>query len=279
VRAGRVEARVQPHGHPHGCCAVLLPAVRRRRLHDIVVPPHVQRGQQDAMHDGQPDPRVVAAHGARAPVRVGRCAHDWGGEAARRCGAVGVVRGGGDGSAGEYLLLQLRARLQTECAEEVGKGTGDRANASAVQECVRHGMDSLHAVVGRRSCWRRQRPAVAASALATEGGVKESLNRGKGDLSKTNKALLPETKNELLVGSEQELEATTTTGNDGALMNSITAIMSPQNGFSDQEKEGENNNKQEEDADDTEEEEEEDEEVGEDEEEEEEEKNAQDHEE
>ncbi|RNC55726.1 putative elongation factor 1-gamma (EF-1-gamma) [Trypanosoma cruzi] len=37
VRAGRVEARVQPHGHPHRCCAVLLPAVRRRRLEELVV--------------------------------------------------------------------------------------------------------------------------------------------------------------------------------------------------------------------------------------------------
>ncbi|RNC53980.1 putative elongation factor 1-gamma (EF-1-gamma) [Trypanosoma cruzi] len=46
------------------------------------------------MHDGQPDPRVAAAHGARAPVRVGRCAHHWGGEAARHCGAVGVARPG-----------------------------------------------------------------------------------------------------------------------------------------------------------------------------------------
>ncbi|KAF8307118.1 hypothetical protein TcBrA4_0020940 [Trypanosoma cruzi] len=39
--------------------------------------------------------RVVAAHRARAPVRVVRCAHDWGRVAARHCGAVCVVRGGG----------------------------------------------------------------------------------------------------------------------------------------------------------------------------------------
>ncbi|EAN81364.1 elongation factor 1-gamma (EF-1-gamma), putative, partial [Trypanosoma cruzi] len=53
--------------------------------------PQAQGGQQDAVHDGQPDPRVVPAHGARAQVRVRCCTHDWGGEAARRCGAVGVV--------------------------------------------------------------------------------------------------------------------------------------------------------------------------------------------
>ncbi|RNC41211.1 mucin-associated surface protein (MASP) [Trypanosoma cruzi] len=90
--AGSVGVRVQPHGHPHGCCAVLLPALRRRRLHDVVLPLQAQLGRQAAAHDGQPDPRVVAAHGARAPVLVGRCAHDCGGEAARRCGAVCVAR-------------------------------------------------------------------------------------------------------------------------------------------------------------------------------------------
>ncbi|RNF03157.1 elongation factor 1-gamma (EF-1-gamma) [Trypanosoma cruzi] len=41
-----------------------------------------------------PDPRVVAAHGARGPVCVGRCTHDCGGEAARHCGAVCVARPG-----------------------------------------------------------------------------------------------------------------------------------------------------------------------------------------
>ncbi|KAF5219270.1 hypothetical protein ECC02_007783 [Trypanosoma cruzi] len=50
-----------------------------------------QRGHRDAVHDGQPDPRVVPAHGARAQVRVRRCTHHWGGEAARHCGAVCVV--------------------------------------------------------------------------------------------------------------------------------------------------------------------------------------------
>ncbi|KAF8283223.1 hypothetical protein TcYC6_0026080 [Trypanosoma cruzi] len=54
----------------------------------------VQGGQRDAVHDGQPDPHVVAAHGARVSARIGRSAHDWRGEAARRCGAVCVARPG-----------------------------------------------------------------------------------------------------------------------------------------------------------------------------------------
>ncbi|RNE97087.1 putative elongation factor 1-gamma (EF-1-gamma) [Trypanosoma cruzi] len=53
------------------------------------------QGQRDAVRDGEADPRVVAAHGKRAPLRVLRCAHDWGRVAARHCGAVCVVRGGG----------------------------------------------------------------------------------------------------------------------------------------------------------------------------------------
>ncbi|PBJ76083.1 elongation factor 1-gamma (EF-1-gamma) [Trypanosoma cruzi cruzi] len=53
------------------------------------------QGQRDAVRDGEADPRVVAVHGKRAPVRVVCCAHDWGRVVARRCGAVCVVRGGG----------------------------------------------------------------------------------------------------------------------------------------------------------------------------------------
>ncbi|RNC42835.1 putative elongation factor 1-gamma (EF-1-gamma) [Trypanosoma cruzi] len=50
-------------------------------------------GQRDAVRDGEADPRVFAAHGAREPIRVERCAHNWGRVAARHCGAVCVVRG------------------------------------------------------------------------------------------------------------------------------------------------------------------------------------------
>ncbi|RNE95369.1 putative elongation factor 1-gamma (EF-1-gamma), partial [Trypanosoma cruzi] len=86
-----------------------------------------QEGQQDAVHDGQPDPRVFAAHGARAPVRVGRCAHDCGGEAARRCGAVCVARPGhagdcegrgGHGAAGlreEVADVAAQRERMTDC--------------------------------------------------------------------------------------------------------------------------------------------------------------------
>ncbi|KAF8289561.1 elongation factor 1-gamma (EF-1-gamma), putative [Trypanosoma cruzi] len=56
---------------------------------------HAEGGQRDAVRDGEADPRVVAAHGKRARVRVGRCAHGWGEVAARHCGAVCGVRGGG----------------------------------------------------------------------------------------------------------------------------------------------------------------------------------------
>ncbi|KAF8303725.1 putative elongation factor 1-gamma [Trypanosoma cruzi] len=55
--------------HPHGCCAVLLPALRRRRLHDVLVPLQVQRGQQDAVHDGQPDPGGSSAWSTCASTR------------------------------------------------------------------------------------------------------------------------------------------------------------------------------------------------------------------
>ncbi|RNF09490.1 putative elongation factor 1-gamma (EF-1-gamma) [Trypanosoma cruzi] len=72
---------------------------------------HAEEGQQNAVHDGQPDPRVVAAHGARGPVRVGRCTHDCGGETARHCGAVCVVRPGHAGDCegrGGHGAVRLR---------------------------------------------------------------------------------------------------------------------------------------------------------------------------
>ncbi|EKG06654.1 mucin-associated surface protein (MASP), putative, partial [Trypanosoma cruzi] len=49
--------------------------------------------------------------------------------------------GDGDGSACENLIAGRRSQLRRECAEEVGRRTGGRANASAVEECVRRGMD------------------------------------------------------------------------------------------------------------------------------------------
>ncbi|EKF29512.1 mucin-associated surface protein (MASP), putative [Trypanosoma cruzi marinkellei] len=67
-----------------------------------------------------------------------------------------------DGSAHEYFLSRLRSQLQTECAEEVSRKTGGSANASAVEECVRRGVESLHAVVDGRSRWGRQRYALVS---------------------------------------------------------------------------------------------------------------------
>ncbi|EKF29557.1 mucin-associated surface protein (MASP), putative [Trypanosoma cruzi marinkellei] len=169
------------------------------------------------------------------------------------CGAAVAVSaadeaGGGDGSAGEYLLLQWRARLQTECAEEVGKRTGGRANASAVGECVRHGMDSLHAVVGGRSRWRRQRPAFAASAAtppAPEGGAKENLITRK-DVQTRDKDSPTEKKKETLAASGQP-PTVKPTGDEKTLLNPETDTVSSQNGTSDQGQDsGKNAKKQEE---------------------------------
>ncbi|KAF8287016.1 elongation factor 1-gamma (EF-1-gamma), partial [Trypanosoma cruzi] len=78
------------HMSPHG--SLLQHRGRGLRGWEGVLQP---QGQRDAVHDGEADPRVVAAHAARAPVRVGRRAHDWGEVAAQHCGAVCVVRGGG----------------------------------------------------------------------------------------------------------------------------------------------------------------------------------------
>ncbi|PBJ71288.1 mucin-associated surface protein [Trypanosoma cruzi cruzi] len=84
------------------------------------------------------------------------------------CGAVfGVAAddaGDGDGSAGENLIAGRRSQLRRECAEEVGRRTGGRANASAVEECVRRGMDGVRAVVDGRRRWGPQQFAVAAAA-------------------------------------------------------------------------------------------------------------------
>ncbi|KAF8285310.1 hypothetical protein TcYC6_0010500 [Trypanosoma cruzi] len=85
-RALRSSTKVAPHG------SLLQQRGRGLRGCEGLLQP---QGQRDAVRDGEADPRVVAAHAARAPVRVGRCAHDWGEVAARRCGAVCVVRGCG----------------------------------------------------------------------------------------------------------------------------------------------------------------------------------------
>ncbi|EAN88753.1 Mucin-associated surface protein (MASP) [Trypanosoma cruzi] len=89
------------------------------------------------------------------------------------CGVFGIVAygacgGDADGSAVEYSLLRWRAQLRSECAEEVSRRTGDGANASAVEECVRQGTDGVRAVVDGRGHWRPQQFVVVAAENAEE---------------------------------------------------------------------------------------------------------------
>ncbi|KAF8277788.1 Mucin-associated surface protein (MASP), subgroup S115, partial [Trypanosoma cruzi] len=95
------------------------------------------------------------------------------------CGVSGIAAdgvGGGDGSVGEYYVSWWRAQLRRECAEEVGRRTGGRANASAVEECVRRGMDGVRAVVDGRHRWRPQRYALVAKD--PEDGPTEVISVG-----------------------------------------------------------------------------------------------------
>ncbi|KAF8291903.1 Mucin-associated surface protein (MASP), subgroup S135 [Trypanosoma cruzi] len=209
------------------------------------------------------------------------------------CGAAVAVSAagvsvGGDGSAGEYLLLQWRTRLRTECAEEVGRRTGGRANASAVEECVRRVMESLHAVVDGRSRWRRQLSAVAAAAAPApvsppvspaapaEGGGKENPNTGKvvGE-ENADTVEVEKTSETLATSGKASTDKPTAVASEQTSLNPAPAIVPPSNETSDQgkhngekrkeeEEEEENDGEsehEEEDAEDTEEEEEEEEEV------------------
>ncbi|KAF8303173.1 Mucin-associated surface protein (MASP), subgroup S134 [Trypanosoma cruzi] len=92
-------------------------------------------------------------------------------------GVVADGAGGGDGSAGEDLRALWLTRLRRECAEEVIRRTGGRTNASAVEECVYQGLESLRAVVDGRRRWRHQRYVVAA----VEGVVDGKGNIGQSD--------------------------------------------------------------------------------------------------
>ncbi|PBJ78589.1 mucin-associated surface protein [Trypanosoma cruzi cruzi] len=92
------------------------------------------------------------------------------------CGLFGIAAddaGDGDGSAYENLIAGRRSQLRRECAEEVGRRTGGRANASAVEECVRQGMDGVRAVMDGRRLWRSQQFAVAAAADGGSGEVSD----------------------------------------------------------------------------------------------------------
>ncbi|KAF8277978.1 Mucin-associated surface protein (MASP), putative, partial [Trypanosoma cruzi] len=74
------------------------------------------------------------------------------------CAIAGIAAGcagAANGSAGEYLALRFITQMRRECEEEVSRRTEGRANASAVEECVREGMDGLRAVLDGRRRWRR----------------------------------------------------------------------------------------------------------------------------
>ncbi|RNC52465.1 mucin-associated surface protein (MASP), partial [Trypanosoma cruzi] len=83
------------------------------------------------------------------------------------------------GSAVKYSFAGRRAQLRRECAVEVSRRTGGGANISAVEECVRRGMDGVRAVVGGRSRWRRQQFAVVAADVSDE-----KSGKGSGDTLK-----------------------------------------------------------------------------------------------
>ncbi|KAF8288518.1 Mucin-associated surface protein (MASP), subgroup S125 [Trypanosoma cruzi] len=96
------------------------------------------------------------------------------------CGLSGIVAdgaGGTDGSAVEYSIAGRRSQVRRGCAEEVSRRTGG-ANASAVEECVREGMDGVRAVVDGRRRWRRQQFAVAAAA---DGDSNDKSGEGSND--------------------------------------------------------------------------------------------------
>ncbi|KAF8283244.1 Mucin-associated surface protein (MASP), subgroup S119 [Trypanosoma cruzi] len=80
------------------------------------------------------------------------------------CAIAGIAAdcaGAANGGVDEYLLLRCITQMRRECAEEVSRRTGG-VNASAVEECVREGMDGVRAVVDGRRRWRRQRYALVA---------------------------------------------------------------------------------------------------------------------
>ncbi|ESS61625.1 mucin-associated surface protein (MASP) [Trypanosoma cruzi Dm28c] len=98
------------------------------------------------------------------------------------CGVFGIAAddaGGADGSAVEYLFAGRHVQLRRECAEEVSRRTGGDANNSAVEECVRQGMDGVRAVVDGHSRWRRQRFAVVAAVDSGDKSGESGNNKLK----------------------------------------------------------------------------------------------------
>ncbi|RNC51651.1 mucin-associated surface protein (MASP) [Trypanosoma cruzi] len=113
------------------------------------------------------------------------------------CGLSGIAAdgvGGGDGSVDEDLLLQWRAWLRRECAEEVSRRTGGSGNASAVDECVRQAMDGVRAVVDGRRRWRRQRIAVVAASAAAAAAGNGDVSTDKDGQARNKEVSPPEIK-------------------------------------------------------------------------------------
>ncbi|RNC53973.1 putative mucin-associated surface protein (MASP) [Trypanosoma cruzi] len=87
---------------------------------------------------------------------------------------IGVVPG-----VDEYLVVEWRSQLRSECAEKAGRRTGGRANPSAVEECVRQGMEGLRTFVDGRRRWRRQQFAVAADDDGSGNDGRNSVSSQK----------------------------------------------------------------------------------------------------
>ncbi|RNC32016.1 mucin-associated surface protein (MASP), partial [Trypanosoma cruzi] len=151
------------------------------------------------------------------------------------CGLPGVAADGvdvvSDGSGDEDLLLQWRAWLRRESAEEVSRRTGGGANASAVEECVRQGMDGLRAVVDGHRRWRHQRIVVAAAA-----GNGDVITDKDGQ-ARNNEVSPPEIKDEKPVASGKE-STDATRGKDQTTQNPSAAIVSRKKLISEKKQEG-----------------------------------------
>ncbi|PWV10616.1 putative mucin-associated surface protein (MASP) [Trypanosoma cruzi] len=164
------------------------------------------------------------------------------------CGLSGIAAdgvGGGDGSADEDLLLQWRAWLRRECAEEVSRRTGGSGNASAVEECVRQAMESVRAVVDGRRRWRRQRIAVVAASAAAAAAGKGDVSTDKDGQARNKEVSPPEIKDEKPVASGQE-STDATRRKDQTTQDPSSAIVSRKKLISDQKQEEDEDNEDEE---------------------------------
>ncbi|KAF8299989.1 Mucin-associated surface protein (MASP), subgroup S130 [Trypanosoma cruzi] len=164
------------------------------------------------------------------------------------CGLSGIAAdgvGGGDGSVDEDLLLQWRAWLRRECAEEVSRRTGGSGNASAVDECVRQAMESVRAVMDGRRRWRRQRIAVVAASAAAAAAGNGDVSTDKDGQARNKEVSPPEIKDEKPVASGQE-STDATRRKDQTTQDPSSAIVSRKKLISDQKQEEDEDNEDEE---------------------------------